>query len=189
MVRVEWPSHIQRPAASVLTYSISRREIFRIGDCHYRIGETVCAGGKEIDDYHGNTRAEKLKVCLFAGMTVAELLENDQGRDLILHSLANQYQYANASEGYFAYPVINGDHVHQHLMEAPLSVPEGSLVVMTSDGFDFPCSTLAVTMAAQERSYALDTLRIGLDGARPATKGLVAGMTQHDDQTYVSLLT
>lgn len=187
--RVSWPGHIQRPAASVLTYSVHRREMFRVGDCHYRIDGVDFTGGKEIDDYHGDTRAEKLKACLLAGASVSDLLENDPGRELILQSLANQYKFANATEGDFAYPVVNGDKVPAHLMENPVPVRAGSFVVMTSDGFDFPKETVAETLAAQEKSYIVDPLRIGLDGARASTKGLVAGMTQHDDQTFVSFRT
>lgn len=187
--RASWPKDIQRPAASVLTYSVQRREMFRVGDCHYRIDGVDFLGGKEIDDYHGDTRAEKLKACLFAGEPVSDLLEHDPGRDLILYSLANQYKFANAATGQFAYPVVNGEEVPVHLMEEPMPVPPGSFVVMTSDGFDFPSDTLEITLAAQEKSYIVDPLRIGLDGARASTKGLVAGMTQHDDQTYVSFRT
>jgi hypothetical protein len=187
--RVSWPTEIQRPAASVLTYSVHRREMFRVGDCHYQIDGLDFPGGKEIDDFHGDTRAEKLKACIVAGGCVADLLENDPGRDVILQSLATQYKYANATEGRFAYPVVNGDPVPAKLMEKPVAVSAGSFVVMTSDGFDFPKETLAATLKAQESSYIADPLRIGLDGARAATKGLVAGMTQHDDQTFVSFRT
>jgi len=187
--RVSWPDDIQRPAASVLAYSVQRREMFRVGDCHYRIDSVDFPGGKEIDDFHGNTRAEKLKACLLAGASVSDLLENDPGRDLIVQSLANQYKFANATVGRFAYPVVNGDRVPSHIMEKPVPVSPGSFVVMTSDGFDFPKSTVTDTLAAQEQSYFVDPLRIGLDGARASTKGLVAGMTQHDDQTYVSFRT
>ncbi|TLX16407.1 hypothetical protein [Rhizobium sp. MHM7A] len=187
--RVSWPDDLQRPAASVLTYSVQRREMFRVGDCHYRIDGRDFPGGKEIDDYHGNTRAGKLKACLLAGASVSDLLKNDPGRDLILQSLANQYKFANAAKGQFAYPVVNGEEVPAHLMEKPVPVPPGSFVVMTSDGFDFPKATVADTRAAQEKSYIIDPLRIGLDGARASTKGLVAGMSQHDDQTFVSFRT
>ncbi len=187
--RVSWPEDIQRPAASVLTYSVERREMFRVGDCHYRIDGSDFPGGKEIDDFHGDTRAEKLKACLAGGDLVSDLLDYDPGRELILESLSTQYKYANATEGRFAYPVVNGDPVPSMLMEEPFAVPAGSFVVMTSDGFDFPKDTLTETLLAQKHSYSLDPLRIGLDGARAATKGLVAGMTQHDDQTYVSFRT
>jgi hypothetical protein len=187
--RASWPQDIQRPAASVLAYSVHRREMFRVGDCHYQIDGVGFTGGKEIDDYHGDTRAEKLKACLLAGASVSDLLENDPGRDFILQSLSNQYKFANATQGRFAYPVVNGDAVPAHLMENPVPVPAGSFVVMTSDGFDFPKSTVAETRSAQETSYIVDPLRIGLDGARASTKGLVAGMTQHDDQTFVSFRT
>lgn len=190
LYRVSWPAEIQRPAASVLAYSVRRREIFRVGDCHYRIGDTDYPGGKAIDDHHGDIRAAKLKDCLAEGARIADLLENDPGRDLILDSLANQYKHANSADGgKFAYPVVNGDTVPAHLMEQPITVPAGSIVVMTSDGFDFPGATISDTLSAQERSYALDPLRIGLDGARASTKGLLAGMPQHDDQTYVSFRT
>jgi glycerophosphoryl diester phosphodiesterase len=189
LVRVSWPAEVQRPAASVLAYSVSRREMFRVGDCHYRVGDAKYMGGKAIDDHHGDIRAAKLKACLEEGARIADLLENDPGRDLILRSLANQYNHANAADGEFAYPVVNGDPVPRHLMEPAFSVPAGSFVVMTSDGFDFPAATLSDTLSAQSRSYEIDPLRIGLDGARASTKGLVAGMTQHDDQTYVSFRT
>lgn len=187
--RVSWPAEVQRPAASVLAYSVRRREIFRVGDCHYRIDDTDYPGGKVIDDHHGDVRAAKLKACLEDGARIADLLENDPGRALILASLANQYRHANASDGAFAYPVVNGDSVPTHLLEQPVTVPAGSFVVMTSDGFDFPRATLADTLSAQKRSYVVDPLRIGLDGARGATRGLLVGMTQHDDQTYVSFRT
>jgi hypothetical protein len=187
--RVAWPEHIQRPAASVLVYSVARREFFRVGDCHYRVDGVDHQGGKEIDDLHGKIRAEKLKACLFSGITIDDLLEADPGRGLILDSLANQFKHANALDGVLAYPVVNGDRVPSHLIELPVSVPEGSFVVMTSDGFDFPKDTLVETMAAQATSYKADPLRIGLDGARPSTKGLVSGFSQHDDQTFVSFRT
>ncbi|MCS4089792.1 hypothetical protein [Rhizobium sp. BK176] len=187
--RVSWPAEIPRPAASALAYSVKRREMFRVGDCHYRIGETDYMGGMAIDDHHGDIRSAKLKACLADGAEIADLLENDPGRKLILESLANQYRYANAAEGNFAYPVVNGDPVPASLIEKSVSVPAGSFVVMTSDGFDFPCATLSDTLSAQRRSYDVDPLRIGLDGSKASTKGLLAGMTQHDDQTYVSFRT
>ena len=129
------------------------------------VDDVAYPGGKEIDDLHGNTRAEKLKACFLAGARIEELLENDPGRELILYSLANQYKYANAVDGEFAYPVVNGDWVPPHLMELPVSIPAGSFVIMTSDGFDFPQATGPETLAAQEQSYRVEPLRIGLDGA------------------------
>lgn len=73
LTRVFWPDDVQRPAASVLVYSVARREIFRVGDCHYLIDGVDHQGGKEID----------------------ELLDEDLGRDLILDGLSNQYKHAN----------------------------------------------------------------------------------------------
>jgi hypothetical protein len=187
--RAGWPDHVQRPAASVLVYSVGRREIFRVGDCHYRLNDEVFLGGKEIDDFHGMVRAEKLKALLSDGSSVESILEHDPGRDLILASLANQYMFANAQFGEFAYPIVNGVEVPKHLLEDPCPVPEGAHVVMTSDGFDFPSRDLSETLERQATSYEIDRLRIGLDGARPSTKGLSFDMDQHDDQTFVSFRT
>ncbi len=188
LVRVSWPENVQRPAASVVMFNVFRKEIFRIGDCHYRASGMTYLGGKLIDDYIAGIRADHLKERLLMGTSVEEIQQNDTGRALIMDRLASQYRYANASEGVYAYPVFNGDPIPEHLIERPYPVPSGSLVIMTSDGFDFPADTLRETMDRQREDYEVDPLRIGLCGARPSPKGIVPGITQHDDQTYISFI-
>jgi hypothetical protein len=184
-----WPVEIQRPAASAVFYSVFRRQIFRVGDCHYRVNGQGFLGGKLIDDHIAGIRASHLRLRLSQGDAVEDIQQDDTGRALILDLLKEQFRYANASSGEFAYPVFNGFEVPENLQELAFSVPEGSVVVMTSDGFDFPSDTLHETIRRQMASYALDPLRVGLDDARPSPKGLMPGVTQHDDCTYLSFKT
>lgn len=187
--RAGWPKDVGRPAASVILYSRARRQIFRVGDCHFRFDGITNHGGKGIDDLHASIRSNHLKARILDGASVEELLARDTGRDLIVKGLKHQYRHANAWTGMFAYPIFDGKPVPEYLLEKPFDVPEGVSLVMTSDGFDFPQDTLIETLMAQAASYSADPLRIGVDGARGGTKGLVDGMKQHDDQTFVSFRT
>jgi len=183
-----WPMETPIPCACAVTYSRVRREIWRVGDCGYRVAGVTYPGGKDVDDLTGRTRAGVITKSLENGATVTELLENDPGRRAIMDILEGQHVHANNPGSALGFPVFNGRDIPMEMLEQPLPVPPESLVVLCSDGFDFPLDTLEATLAAQERSYRTDPLRIGLDGARPSTKGLKRGMERHDDQTYLALV-
>lgn len=180
-----WPSDLPRPCACCVTYSRFRREIWRVGDSNFRIDGVDHIGGKKIDDIISEHRAAMMLAALADGSTVVELLANDIGRQAILPMLRDQHRHANNPDSPLGYPVFDGRVIAPGLLEAPVAVPSGAFVVLTSDGFDFPKDTLKATIELQRLSYEADPLRIGLDGARPSTKG-IHGLNRHDDQTYVS---
>lgn len=189
LAAVGWPADIPVPCASVVTYSVSRRQVWRVGDCAFRINGTDYIGDKEIDRVTGNRRAKVTKAALERGVSVETLLEDDPGRDAIMDILKGQYVHANNPTSPLCFPIINGQPVPVSHLEFPIDVPVGSHLVLCSDGFDFPANTIAETLAAQAESYRADPLRIGLDAAKPSPKALRTGMLRHDDQAYVSLRT
>ena len=183
-----WPQEAPRPAACAVVYSASRREVWRVGDCHFRIDGRSHMGGKSTDDILALKRAQVLTKGLEQGLEVEDLRVNDIGRAAIFEELAKQHLLANA-ETEDGYPVLNGAPVPPRLREKQVRVLPGSHVVLCSDGFDFPRDTLAETVLRQRRSYETDPLRLGLDGCRPGTKALSPDAERHDDQCYVSFVT
>ncbi len=185
---IGWPQDDQRPAASAVVHSRHRGEIWRVGDCHFRIDGVNHLGGKEIDEVNSEIRREALQRAIDGGASVEQLLSNDVGREAIADLLKRQHLHANETESGFGYPVFNGDTIPPTLLEAPVPVNENNFVVFCSDGIDFPHETLQESLIQQRRSYEADPLRMGLDGIRASTKGLALGAERHDDQAYVSFM-
>lgn len=185
---IGWPIDVQRPAASALVYSRRRGEMWRVGDCHFRVDGVDHMGGKEFDDMVGAIRRDALIKAIEGGAEIDTLRAADVGRDAILDLLRHQHLHANEPDGPLGYPVFNGYRIPKHLLEAPVRIPANSFVVMCSDGFDFPHETLHETISRQRVSYEKDPLRIGTDGGRPSTKALPEDAERHDDQCYVSFL-
>ncbi|NTF23524.1 hypothetical protein G6L37_34705 [Agrobacterium rubi] len=183
-----WPKDVQRPAASVIVYSRHHGEMWRVGDCHFRVDGVDFLGGKLFDDNVGDIRREVLLKAIEDGADIESLRTDDIGRRAIQGLLDLQYLHANAATSEFGYPVFNGDPIPPEFLEAPTMIPAGSFVVMCSDGFDFPHETLVETISRQRISYEKDPLRMGTDGGRASTKALSAGAERHDDQCYVSFL-
>jgi len=180
-----WPEGFPPPCASIVVFNERRRELWRVGDCHYAVGDEVSLGSKAIDDLTSSMRAAVIRRALDRGQ---DLNGKDPGREVIMPMLQAQHLHANNAESPVGFPVMDGRPVPESLLERPVTVGKGDLVVLASDGFDFLKPTLRETLEAQERSYRIDPLRIGLPGGRASTKGLPQGAIRHDDQSYVSLM-
>jgi glycerophosphoryl diester phosphodiesterase len=188
LVDIDWPKYIARPAASAVVYSNNRREIWRVGDCHFRIEGMNHLGGKPIDDAAAARRKQVIEEAIASGTTIDEIRANDIGRKAVMDLLKDQANHANV-DGELGYPVFNGNPIPPSLLEAPVDVPPASICILCSDGIDFPHETLQESLEQQQRSYEADPLRIGLDGCRPSTKALAPGAERHDDQSYVNFMT
>jgi len=182
-----WPPDIRFPGASAVIYSRERREIWRVGDCPFRVGLRNYLKRDEAEMRIARIRALHVMQKLASGATVDEIARDDPGRKAILPLLRERERHANA-EGPLGYAVLDGRHVPASLREPPVHVPEGETVILASDGLDFILDSLEDTERAQRLSYLLDPLRIGHDGLGPATKAIPPGATQHDDQTYARFL-
>lgn len=180
-----WPDGVPPPCASLVVFSEWRGEVWRVGDCHYAVGEDIRMGSKEIDELTSAMRADVIRRALAAGRGFEG---NDPGREVIMPILQAQHLHANNADSPVGFPVLDGRRIPESLLERPAKVGKGDLVILASDGFDYLMPTLKGTLEAQERSYRLDPMRIGLPGGHASTKGLPQGAVRHDDQSYVSLL-
>lgn len=180
-----WPKDLPPPCASLVVYSAWRREVWRVGDCHFSVRGEASMGSKAIDELTSSMRAAVIRLAEGGGR---DMSGRDPGREVIMPLLQAQGLHANNADSPVGYAVIDGRSVPASLLERPVEVSEGEEVLLASDGFDFLGPTLAETQAAQERSYRLDPMRIGLPGGRASTKGIVPGAVRHDDQTYVKLV-
>lgn len=184
-----WPEGTPNPCASVVVYSRCRREIWRVGDCSFTIGNKAFPGGKIIDTINGSLRANLIAAAIAKGVTIEGLRADDIGNRFIRPLVKAQVAYENDPTHPYGFPVVNGHPVPESLLEPPFDVPEGSICTMHSDGFDKVGNTVEETLALQRASYEMDPLRIGLNGREPCVKALPLDRGRHDDQTVVFFTT
>lgn len=163
--------------ASVVIYSADRKEIWRFGDCQFRIN-----GEDHIEQRRGDALLADLRVfCMEAARLEGLTNDRDYGREAILPFLKSHMKFAN-TESEFGYDVINGGTIYSdHVKIVP--VKKGDLVVLSSDGYPTLFDTLAETEAYLFKQLSkdptcVDTLR--------STKGVQKGYESFDDRSYVS---
>lgn len=175
------------PSAAVAILSLSRREVWRVGDIHMgvRTGRTLqpYPGEKGVDVATSLARSAYTACLLAAGVDPDEIARDDPGRRFILPLLEAQGALANAPTlTPFAYGVVDGSPVPARLVEV-LPLPTLSCeVILASDGYLSAAASLSDAEEQLSVSLAKDPLRIGVNRG---TKGLRPGASSFDDRTYV----
>jgi glycerophosphoryl diester phosphodiesterase len=174
------------PTASVVIYSVARREVWQIGDCPFLLDDVEHRGAKAVDALLSAWRARTVRRLLAKGMTQEALLQNDPGRAAILPYLQRQQRLQNVEPALQrrAYGVVDGQPIPEAFLRVyPLS-PGRHELVLASDGYPRLFPTLAETEAHLMELLRQDPLCIGpLIG----TKGLRPGQDSFDDRTYLKL--
>lgn len=172
-----------RLTASVAVYSDARREVWSVGDCRLRLGDTVFMPEKAVDVRLAGKRAAAIEAYLAQGGSLDALRVHDVGRMSIASELREQLSAQNNPELPEAYGVIDGftpyaADVHCYRVEP------GSEVVLSTDGYPLPLSTLS---AAEH--YLGEILRDDPLCFRryKSTKGRYDGCLSFDDRAYVRL--
>lgn len=172
-----------RLTASVAVYSDARREVWSVGDCRLRLGDTVFMPEKAVDVRLAGKRAAAIEAYLAQGGLPDALRVHDVGRMAIASELREQLSAQNNPELPEAYGVIDGftpyaADVHCYRVEP------GSEVVLSTDGYPLPLSTLS---AAEH--YLGEILRDDPLCFRryKSTKGRYDGCLSFDDRAYVRL--
>ncbi len=172
----------EHAAASAIIYSRALRQIWSVGDCQARIGDTLIQKTKLVDRILAETRAFALNALLAQGRSIDSLMEEDTGRELILPLLKLQRQFENRS-GPYGYSVFNTDpHDPGGFQAEVYDVPAGSTVVLASDGYPILRETLNQTEKELAEVLAEDPL---LCRRFLSTKGVLRGNRSYDDRTYV----
>ena len=170
-----------RATSSVLVLSKYRQELWSVGDCAALADGEMLFGEKRLDRVTSEARAMALEAYIAAGETVESLLVDDKGRSAILPLLKVQAMHQN-QPGPFGYGVVDGFDC-SNCIETK-SVAGASSIVLASDGYPEPLTTLEESEARLAEVLALDPLCFRLF---KSTKGLKFGNLSFDDRSYIRL--
>lgn len=165
--------------ASVLIYSVAKKEVWSFGDCMLRINQKSYRNIKKGDIMLSDLRAFCIEAANLEGVNISDS-QTDYGRNQILPFLKRFTLFANAASS-FGYDVINGGEIHKNRVQI-YAVQPGDHVVMASDGYPKLFDTLDETEDYLKQSLIEDHLCIGkLRG----TKGIEKGNTSYDDRCFI----
>jgi len=174
-----------RPTASVVVWSRRRGEIWRIGDCHFRLDDRQFPGEKAIDALSYGFRAAVVRGRLKLGLaSVAQERAIGALEQPFMPLVRVQHAYLNFdSDDPLAYGAIDGRPVPARFIEVT-PVGNARQIVLCSDGFLDAPATLADGLAALAQLRATDPLLVEtLPGARPFGRD----SDYFDDTTYVRI--
>jgi hypothetical protein len=170
-------------AAAVVILSVARREIWRVGDCLFRVDDREYRPITTIDDHIAAVRACYNTTCLIDGDTVEELMRHDKGRELVLPLLKKKYRFRNTeTDSPFSFGAIDGSRVPERFIEVHQLPTQTCVVVLCSDGYPRALGTLEESEAYLGKILSADPLCISqLIG----TKGVSIGNHSFDDRAYI----
>lgn len=177
------------PAAAVAIVSLSRREIWQVGNITaWEVGvEKPVVWENPMDVHVAACRGAYLRhIMLTTGIPEEALAANDPGRDIILPFLRAGKTHRNAlgPEGYgcITNTPVPDEHLHVYRLK---SSPGETELVLHTDGYPRTCGTL---LEAEETLFELliqDPLCMNL---LPRTKGVIPGNHSYDDRAYLRVI-
>lgn len=182
----------ERMAASVAVYSAARSEVWMVGDCRFAIDGRVYGHEKNVDRVLARARAEANGYLLRHGHSMDNLRRRDLGRELISADLRAQCLFQNRQSGLCEYsycvvdgfPLSRGANLPTDARALRVAVPQGSEVILASDGYPRVMPTLGDSEQWLAGIVDADPLCIA-DNVQ--TKGVGEGCETYDDRTYVRL--
>jgi len=166
----------ERLQASIVIYSIARKEIWSFGDCKFLINDTEYQDVKKGDVLLSDLRAFVMECAQLSH-------KQTDGREQILPFLKIYPSLANTDTS-FGYDVINGGTIHaDHVKIYP--VHSGDCVVLASDGYPELFNTLAESEAYLEKALSEDPQCTGI---LRGTKGISKQGCSFDDRTYIRFI-
>ena len=180
-----------RPIASMVIYSESRREVWMIGDCQFGyIDEEntfrTMTNTKLIDKVLSEWRRDIILSYLNRGcMSAEEIAADDPGRRIIQHIITHQVRYQNAkTPNRFNYTMLDGEPIPRHFIKVFQLPAEVHQLVLATDGYPVLMQNLEESEKILHRMLQEDPLCIG---PLLATKGVRPGNKSNDDRTYLRL--
>jgi len=175
---------VRWPAATVVCLSLSRNEIWRVGDGSFVVDGEPNIGLLRVNEVKSDFRAAVNTALMASGIEQSEILMDDPGAALAL-ALTNVQQHLSNRPGPWGYGVINGGAVPDEFLEIfelPISVGE---VVLASDGYPDPLATLGESETRLHQLLRQDPAAIGELAA--GGKPLREGANSVDDRAYLRL--
>lgn len=168
------------PAAALLVYSQTRKEIWRVADSTFLVDGKANYRSFPQEEIWAALRHAYLVSRMARGETEAAFLERDPSWDLLTPIISEFKIFAN-HDGEFGYGVINGSAVPDAHIEV-FPVPDAHEIVLASDGYPEVFATLAETEAQLSRVLREDPL---MHRIHPQVKGIKKGHLSFDDRSYI----
>lgn len=169
--------------AAVVVVHVPSRKVIRVGDVAVGVNGAFDIPRKRIDEIAAAARAALLEARLAAGASVADLMEADPGREMILPLLREARQWRNRPDAPYGFAAIDGVETPAAMIDV-FDIPPRSEVVLATDGYVSPQPDLAASERALAESIHRDPLRLG---PPPGTKGVRPGHISFDDRTYLRM--
>lgn len=173
--------HAGPSGAVAAILSLTRKEVWRIGDIHVMIGEQNLPAHKDVDAAMALFRAAVNAAHLASGMPLADVLATDPGLVATAPLLQLQPALANNNVPY-GYGVLNGTGVPDRFLEVH-PVPEHAVVVLASDGY--LCAESTLRLAEERLRHAMEQDPAGLNELRDFAKTVRPGRNAPDDRSYL----
>lgn len=169
--------------ASVILYSVKRKEVWSFGDCKLRINARNIDHIKKIDQMLSDLRAFCIETRLAVGLPILDDDGSDYGRAQILPFLKKQMLFANTDRP-FGYDVISGGAIRAENVKV-YEVKTGDHIVLASDGYPVLFDTLT-----ECEQYLRDALREDRACVRKlrGTKGVGPDKESYDDRSFISFV-
>ncbi len=168
----------ERLQASVVIYSMARREVWCFGDCGCRINDCCYSNAIPGDRLLADLRAYCLEAVRLQGIVCEG--GTDYGREQILPWIKLNMLFANA-DGPFGYDIINGGEIRAERVKI-CPVQAGDRVVLASDGYPKLFLTWRETEDYLQWALVQDPDCVGL---LRGTKGVAPGAVSYDDRSYI----
>lgn len=175
----------KQAAATLVVLSLHRREIWRVGDCLFRVNDREYLSQSSLDDHIAAIRACYNATFLLDGAPIARLQAHDRGRKLVLPLLQRKYKFRNFDgDSPFAFGAIDGTRIPDRFLEV-LRLPRKACdIVMCTDGYPRALGSLTESEAYLMEILEKDPLCID---RFMATKGVKPGDHSFDDRAFVRL--
>jgi hypothetical protein len=170
------------PSTSLLVYSRSRNEVWRVGDSNFRIGNKKYQQTKRIDRVTSMARAAYLQAEELVEPHDSSSRDAEAGRELIMPLLKSQFRFRNFDKSIFGYGAIDGSPVPKKFIEVVEVPRDTEEIVFASDGYPYLRRTLAESERALRSLITLDPLMIR---KHPSTKSVLPGNVSYDDRSFV----
>lgn len=170
--------------ASLVAYLPTARVLVRVGDCAFARDGVWDRPRGDLERAAAAARAWHLRACLDAGDDPSTLAVGDPGRALITPLLHKAAHFRNRIGSPCASAVCSPRPTPPEYVEIVDCAGTRELA-LASDGYPDLREDLAASEAALSARVAADPL--GIDLARPMTKGACPGGDAYDDRTYVRL--
>lgn len=177
-------NYIERPSASAVIYSHQKKEIWQIGDCLAIVDDKHFYNNKILDEIVINARVLYLEMQIQQGKTIAELINNDIGREFILPLLQNQGCLQNNFNGSeYAWEVFDGFPLLKERVKI-IDASKAKTLILASDGYPKLFNTLQESEEYLKYVLQNDPLCFTIN---KGTKALKKGNNSFDDRAYVKI--